>query len=157
MIPMKPMIAYCNGKFAIEVLVDSDEKVYHNITGNHMVKMPFVTEDKYMLIDAANMQQLAGKLVMTEMIVKNLSKQVEDGYSSDYLEKYFKTRVVDVPNHEMILHIVEKYQKFLDITVMGKAGNTWYDRWTEMKKTETKGIDRDLAYNNLFVEFVNAK
>jgi len=150
---MKSQIAYCNGKWAIPVLVNDDGSIFFVIP-NTNIKMPFVTDEKYTLMDGHDLQSVTTKLIMAEMKIKVLNKQVADNYSSKYLEKYFNEKIVDLPNLDVVNKIVTKYCEFLDITVM-RNGDKWYVKWDEIKKEDISKIEKDIKYINLFNEFLN--
>ncbi len=148
---LKSKIAVCLNKWSLPVLVDEEGNVFY-VVQNTNIKLPFITEEKYSLIDGHNLHSIVTKLIMSERKIAKLEKQVADNYSSDYLKKYFSETVVDLPNLDVVNKIITKYNKFSEITFMGEG--IWKDRWDEVKKQEISHFEKDIAYIKIFMEFL---
>jgi hypothetical protein len=150
---LKPKIAHSN-QWAIQVSVDEETgNVFYRLP-NSQITLPFVTEEKYTLIDATDLRSLGTKYIFAEMRIKALQKQVDANYSSAYLTKYFNEKSIDVPKLEVVNHIVTRYSAFLEHSVFGDSKTKWGAKTSAIKAKELSRIDRDVEMINLFMEFL---
>ena len=145
-------LAYNIG-WVVPVMVADNGDVFYLIAGTN-IKVPFVTDEEYQLIEAADLKSLASKYLMAQMQIKGLKARVEEGYSSSYLEKYFQEKVVDLSNFELVQKVVFKYQEFIKLTMFGK--DEWSKKMDAIKDKKLPRIEKDLADTQLFMEFLNA-
>jgi len=149
---MKNQLAY-SGNWVLQVMVDEEGNVFYRVP-NSQINLPFVTDEKYQLVDASDLKSITAKYILSERKNQHLTKQVADNYNSGYLEKYFKEKVIDLPNVEMIQHIICVYSEYLRETF---GSSEWYEKNQAINKQDLNHIDKDLARINLFMEFLASK
>ena|ERR1035437_6807512 len=150
---MKRQIAYFKNGGALFVMTNDKGEVFYIPDGTG-IKLPFVTEEKYQLVDAAALSNITAKYLLAEMQIKNLKKQVEDNYSSKYLEKYFREKIVDLPNLDVVNKIVTKYSDFLELTF--DNATDWSKKRAEINSQNISHVEKDIANMNLFMEFLKS-
>lgn len=151
---MKNQIAHCS-KWSIPVKVDSNGNVFLQPKGT-IILLPFTTEEKYTLLDVPDLHSSISKLIFAEKRIEVLTKQVEQNYSSDYLEKFFKERKIDTPEFYIVQAIVNHYSDFLEEIVLNTG--LWSKRNNELNSNkELSYIERDTAKLEMFMEYLKEK
>lgn len=147
--PVTRKVAYCQNKWSTFVIVDADGKVFMDIAN---ASIPFEPQIEYSLVDARDLHGVMTKYRMMEMINSNMKKKVDENYSSAYLDKYFREKVVKYPNLEVVHHIVSKYSEFLDLSFTTES--EWGKKWNDIKSQHLTSIERDAKFIDLFMEFI---
>ena len=151
---LKQQIAYCSN-WCLPVLVNDKGEVFYR-PENTQIRLPFVTSDEFKLIEvSSNLKDLVFKILMLEKRNEVLQTKVDANYSSTYIEKYFTEMVTKYPDFNMIHHIINRHNKFLEDIVFGRNESKWKKRNDEIKEQKLEKIETDRLRIELFMEYLN--
>lgn len=131
-------------------MVDHDGNIFYQATPH--LKLPFVTTDKYELVDLPDLKSVMHKLKLNDMKVKVLEKQVAESYCAEHLERFFKEKKMDAPNIMLIQKIICTYQDWLNLIFSSES--EWYTRNQTLNcNTVLTNIEKDAEKIKMFTEY----
>lgn len=147
---MKKQIAYTRS-FVLPVLVDEDGTIFYNIPHTN-ITLPLAVAEEVRLIDVPTLEALVPKYLLAEKKIENLNRQVKEGYSVEYLDKYFAEKKLTGVDFTLVQKITTAYCNWLDIIVFGSG--KWHEKHQENNKTSLTPLDRDTKAMKLFIEYL---